>query len=169
MRYYITLLFIGAIIYGVASQYSDAIVYVNTEVIEQIQEDLEEIKRSQRSEESTLNVIRGYLEPSPMEVIEITNPEDFEIATTTAYSEFDSCHYPNCAMASGKPAYIGAVACPRDIPLGTEVEIAGQPFTCEDRTAKRYDGRFDIFTGYGEDAYKLAINFGIKKLPVEVK
>lgn len=48
-------------------------------------------------------------------------------ATVTAYSELDSCHYPGCPMASGKKAYIGAVACPRHIKLGTTVIISGLP------------------------------------------
>lgn len=88
-------------------------------------------------------------------------------ATVTAYSELDSCHYPGCPMASGKKAYIGAVACPRHIKLGTTVIISGLPFTCEDRTAKRYDGRYDIFMGYGKQAHTNAIIFGKRTLTIE--
>lgn len=36
------------------------------------------------------------------------------------------------------------VACPRSLPLGTVVEISGKPYLCEDRTARKFDGRFDI-------------------------
>ncbi|MBV9824816.1 MAG: hypothetical protein JO001_03910 [Alphaproteobacteria bacterium] len=36
------------------------------------------------------------------------------------------------------------VACPRSMPLGTVVEIHGRPYLCEDRTARKFDGRFDI-------------------------
>lgn len=81
-------------------------------------------------------------------------------APVTAYSEIDSCHYPNCAMASGKRAYVGAIACPREIKLGTKVEIDGQDYTCEDRTAKYLNGRFDVFIGYGQESYDKAIIFG---------
>lgn len=81
--------------------------------------------------------------------------------TITAYSELDSCHYENCAMASGKPAYVGAVACPRHIPLGTKLEIAGLgEFTCEDRYSKRLEERIDIFMGYGQESYDWAVSFG---------
>ena len=36
------------------------------------------------------------------------------------------------------------VACPRLFSLGTIVEISGRKYVCEDRTAKRFRGRFDI-------------------------
>ncbi len=98
-------------------------------------------------------------------------------ATVTMYSGIESCsEYPKCIMASGKPAYDGAVACPRSIPLGTRVSIYNpndkentlRALVCEDRTAKRYDGRFDIFAGRDIDAYDYANDFGIKKLQVTV-
>lgn len=90
-------------------------------------------------------------------------------AVVTAYSGVESCSQaPKCVMASGKPAYEGAVACPRYIALGTLVSIQGKTYTCEDRTAKRYDGRFDIFVGRDMNAYNQAIDFGIKKLQVTI-
>ena len=81
-------------------------------------------------------------------------------ATVTAYSEIDSCHYPNCAMSSGERAYIGAVACPRNIKLGTRVVIDNTPYICEDRVSLMYPNRFDIFMGYGIESYNKAINYG---------
>lgn len=91
-------------------------------------------------------------------------PQVFEIS---AYSEFDSCHYEGCLMTNGLPAQIGYVACPRDVPLGTKIKIETLgTFECGDRTAKWVDGRYDVFLGYGQEAYKEAINFGIKLLSV---
>jgi len=92
-----------------------------------------------------------------------------EIRTVSAYSEFDSCHYENCIMASGKRAYIGAVACPREINLGTKVEINKTIYICEDRTALKFNGRFDIFMGYNQEAYDKAIQFGLQRLNVIIK
>lgn len=66
-------------------------------------------------------------------------------------------------MASGKRAYIGAVACPRDIQLGTKVFLDGIEYTCEDRTAKEYDGRYDIFVGFGKEAYEKAKEYGVQR------
>lgn len=60
-------------------------------------------------------------------------------------------------MASGKQTYIGAIACPRNYPFGTKVEIDGVEYTCEDRTHYRYDGRFDIFT---DESYEDALKWG---------
>lgn len=36
------------------------------------------------------------------------------------------------------------VACPTYLPLGTRVEIDSKVYTCLDRTAEKYDGRYDI-------------------------
>ncbi len=52
-----------------------------------------------------------------------------------------------------------SIACPRRIKLGTKVIIKSVHYTCDDRTAKAYDGRYDIY--YGRDK-KGAIQHGIK-------
>ena len=90
-------------------------------------------------------------------------------AETTAYSEIDSCHTgKSCLMANGKRAHIGAVACPRNIKLGTWIEIAGQVYECADRTAKWVDGRFDIFVGWGKGAHREALAYGVQILEVKI-
>lgn len=90
------------------------------------------------------------------------------IALVTAYSEFDSCHYPNCVMANGKRAEVGYIACPRKIPLGTKIELLGAIYECGDRTAKWVDGRYDVFMGYGQESYDKAIQFGKQELLIEI-
>lgn len=90
-------------------------------------------------------------------------------ATVTAYSEIDSCHYENCVMASGKRAYVGAIACPRNIPLGAEVMIAGETYRCEDRTNLALDGRYDIFMGYGKESHRRAIEYGIQTNEISIR
>src|SRR5215471_21028408 len=51
-----------------------------------------------------------------------------------------------CTAASGANicGRADAVACPRQIGLGTRIEIRGSSYVCEDRLAKKYDSRFDI-------------------------
>lgn len=51
-----------------------------------------------------------------------------------------------CIAASGANicGRTDVVACPRALPLGTEVEIDGRRYTCEDRLAPKYDSRIDI-------------------------
>lgn len=88
-------------------------------------------------------------------------------AQISSYSALETCK-GQCTMASGKNAYIGAVACPRSIELGGRVFIDGKLYICEDRTHWRFDGRFDIFTGYDERAYINAINYGLKKQTIYV-
>ena len=78
----------------------------------------------------------------------------------TAYSEFDSCHYEDCKMASGKSAYVGAIACPRNWELGKQVIIDGKTYTCEDRYNLNLEDRIDIFMGYGEENYLKAVSYG---------
>lgn len=66
-------------------------------------------------------------------------------------------------IATGQPCSNGhyptihhTIAIPRSYPLGTKVEIDGKWYRGEDRTAKKYDGRFDIFMSSKEEA----LNFG---------
>jgi len=89
-------------------------------------------------------------------------------STVTGYSEIDSCHYANCAMANGERAHVGAVACPRKYDFNTIVIINGSLYQCSDRTALRHDGRFDIFMGYGKESYKKAIDFGKQEKKVYI-
>ena len=51
-----------------------------------------------------------------------------------------------CIAASGADVCgrYDTAACPRSIPFGTFVEIRGATYVCEDRTARKFDGRFDI-------------------------
>lgn len=88
-------------------------------------------------------------------------------ATITAYSAVETCS-THCIMASGNTAYVGAAACPRSIPLGKVVTIDGiGEFICEDRTATRVDGRFDLFFGYSQEDYNRAIAFGKQQRRVQ--
>lgn len=91
-------------------------------------------------------------------------------AVVTAYSEYDSCHTgATCLMANGIKAQEGYAACPRAYSLGTKVEIEGYGnYICGDRTASWVDGRFDIFTGYGDEGYNEAIAFGKRTLKVTI-
>lgn len=58
-----------------------------------------------------------------------------------------------------------AVACPRQYPFGTRVVISGMVYECVDRTASKYDGRFDI--SFDKDLQG-ALNFGKQYLKVEI-
>lgn len=102
----------------------------------------------------------------------IEEPEPSSVGFTapvTAYTGVESCHNPNCAMASGKRAYVGAVACPRSIPLGTRVEIGSLgTYICEDRTATYVDGRYDIFFGYTQEDYYAALEFGKQYMTITI-
>ncbi len=112
------------------------------------------------------------LDPCQLESVECKGEKrvkEILIAKITAYSEFDSCHTgKSCLMASGRKAYIGAIACPRRIELGTRVVIDNTSYICEDRASKKFDNRFDIFYGYGKQAYNEAIQFGIQEKEVKI-
>ena len=51
-----------------------------------------------------------------------------------------------CVSASGANicGRQDVVACPRQFPFGTVVDIRGRPYICEDRTAAKFGSRFDI-------------------------
>ena len=73
-------------------------------------------------------------------------------------------------MASGKKVYVGAVACPRSIKLGTKVEILGKTYVCEDRTAKWVEKKFGpTFDIYSDKPTKELLKFGRRKLNVNVE
>jgi 3D (Asp-Asp-Asp) domain-containing protein len=64
---------------------------------------------------------------------------DGRLCTVTAYVDHAR------PMASGRHPYVGACAGPRWVPLGTVVLIGGKRYVVEDRTHKRFDGRYDLF------------------------
>jgi len=81
-------------------------------------------------------------------------------ALITAYTAWETCFNSPCIMANGQKAKVGSLACPRDLPLGTVVNIDGVGFVCSDRYNKRLERRFDMFKGYTKNDYENAIKFG---------
>lgn len=67
-------------------------------------------------------------------------------------------------MASGKEVYDGAVACPPELKFGTKVAIKGKVYVCEDRMAKKFSQRFDVWMPSREDA----VQWGKQELAVQV-
>ena len=67
------------------------------------------------------------------------------LATVTAYNPVpeQTDNTPD-VFASGNKVYEGGIACPRYLQLGIFVEIDGKMYVCEDRTALKHDGTFDI-------------------------
>ena len=75
------------------------------------------------------------------------NPEIYLDTYVTGYNTVASqTDDTPCIAASG--SYIcgrrDTVACPPMLKFGTVVEIRGKRYVCEDRTARKYRGRFDI-------------------------
>lgn len=70
-------------------------------------------------------------------------------AIVTAYI---STSHP-CANGN-YPTTNHTIAIPRSYPLGCRVEIDGKWYVGEDRTARKYDGRFDVFMASREEAIK---------------
>jgi len=89
-------------------------------------------------------------------------------AIVTAYCCCTLCCGKQAAgiAANGKAPVEGVtVAGPRNIPLGTQIHIEGIGYrVVTDRTAKRFDGRFDIYFRDHDDAKK----FGKQKLKITI-
>jgi len=85
---------------------------------------------------------------------------------TTAYCACTICCGPKAdgITASGaKPVQGVTVAASRSIPFGTRIHIEGVGWrTVQDRLAKKYDSRVDLFMA----DHKSARKFGIKRLKV---
>ena len=77
-------------------------------------------------------------------------------AIVTAYCACQLCCGPSAKgiTASGKQIKVGYVAAPRGISFGTKVVIDGKTYIVEDRTAKKWDGRWDIYTPSHKQALK---------------
>ena len=92
------------------------------------------------------------------------------IATVTAYCACAACCGREGGLtASGSKPVVGiTIAAPRSIPLGTKVYVhlpsGWKTFTVQDRTAPRYEGRFDIFM----PSHSAARRFGIQRLKVRI-
>ena len=88
-------------------------------------------------------------------------------ATVTAYCACTICCGKNAkgiTAAGTRPLQGRTIAAPRSVPLGAKVRVQGLPgvFTVEDRTARRFDGRWDVYFERHQDAK----NFGKRKLDV---
>ncbi|MEA3272245.1 MAG: hypothetical protein U9P90_01090 [Patescibacteria group bacterium] len=94
-----------------------------------------------------LNFAQAKISKPINKLPENNNKKFYEIqAIVTAYNTTEAqCDSTPCIGAGG---YICdkdyAIACPRNIPLGAWVAIDGKLFKCLDRTALKYDGRYDI-------------------------
>lgn len=120
------------------------------------------------TEQSTFSVV--YENVSVVETAKAyVAPEvekEWKVAEFSAYTaSSDETDASPLIMASGKMVYVGAIACPRSIELGTQVEVRGLGvFTCEDRMNSRYTNNFDIFKLTKAEALK----FGRKSLEYSI-
>lgn len=87
-------------------------------------------------------------------------------AIVTAYCPCVKCCGPNAAgiFADGTRYAQSAVAAPRRYPFGTVVFIDGRRYIVRDRTAVRFDKRFDI----AMRSHKEAIAFGKQKKQITI-
>ncbi len=85
-------------------------------------------------------------------------------AIVTNYTYRNTCEPSKCLTASGKKPQIGFIACPRELALGTVVEVLGTNYTCEDRTNIRLNGRYDIWN----ESYTDSMQFGRQQLLVTI-
>lgn len=86
-----------------------------------------------------------------LSTLEVIAEEEASHKTTQAYvTGFNTVEAQTdetpCISASGDNicGRNDVVACPRHLPLGTKVEIDGKMYVCLDRTAPKYNNRFDI-------------------------
>lgn len=89
-------------------------------------------------------------------------------ALVTAYCACQICCGPEASgiTAIGRAPVAGiTVAGPRAFPLGTSVQILGKTYKLEDRTAPRFDGRWDIYFHSHDDAKQ----FGTRRATVIVR
>lgn len=82
-------------------------------------------------------------------------------AVLTAYCACRTCCGPNATgltAAGTRPIEGRTVALPRRFPLGSRVVIGGHTYIGEDRTARRFDGRIDVYCASHETAKRRGIS-----------
>lgn len=88
-------------------------------------------------------------------------------AILTAYCACRACCGMNATgitAACTRPVAGRTVAIPRAYPLGSRVVIGGHAYVAEDRTARRFNGRIDIFF----PTHAAARRFGIQTNKVTI-
>ena len=91
----------------------------------------------------------------------ITNRSEFKWVTCTRYCDCKIC----CGRWSGtKKMKVGQIAASRSIPFGTRIRINGKVYVVNDRLAKKYDKRIDVYFRSHAEAKR----FGKKRLKVEI-
>lgn len=97
-----------------------------------------------------------------------TKPEQkniAKVATITAYCKCEICCGKWSKTDKWKSLKAGrSIAASRSIPFGTRVKIGKKIYVVEDRLAKRYDNRIDIYFNTHQEAKE----FGIKQIKVEI-
>jgi len=117
---------------------------------------LQEIKTVQ----GALTIIQGSFLKAMSSPLHLGNSISV-LGVITAYSKAETCPQKVCITASGQKADYDIIACPRELELGTLIEIEEKIYECGDRTAKwveeKYGNVFDIWMG---ENYNEAIKFG---------
>lgn len=82
----------------------------------------------------------------PVKVVESEKQDFTRRAYVTGYNTVPEQTDATPCDAFGGPicGRKDVVACPRDLKIGSWVEIEGKRYQCMDRTASKHDGRFDI-------------------------
>ena len=105
---------------------------------------------------------------APSKVSPMFGQATAESYTVTAYCPCKVCcgQWAGGPTASGKMPKAGVTcAGPRRIPFGTRVRIEGLgERVVQDRLARKYDGRFDVFFA----SHKEALRFGKRTLKVRI-
>ena len=81
-------------------------------------------------------------------------------AIITAYCACTICcgkHHNGVTASGAKPVEGVTIAASRKIKLGTHVVVDGHEYVVQDRLAKKYDSRFDVYFASHKDAQKFGL------------
>ena len=101
------------------------------------------------------------------EIVVVNETASYELrsAQVTGYTssseETDDTPFLTAAQTKTRP---GVIACPRDIPFFTKVEIDGIIYFCEDRLNLRHTNRFDIWFPTKSEALEWGIQDKVVKV-----
>ena len=87
-----------------------------------------------------------------------------EVELSAYNAEVAQCDSDPFTMANMNRVYEGAIACSRDLSLGTVVEILNKRYVCEDRMNIRYKNNIDIFMWDKQEAIKFGRKIAMVKI-----
>lgn len=106
---------------------------------EKLRKEAEEFHRNKQEQEEKLRLEEEQKrKEEELKRQQENEGQDVELLITYYGGNDPAQTSPECIMANGEEPYYGAIACPKDIPMGSLIKFNGKTFVCSDRGNPNY-------------------------------